>query len=83
MAGRSLDKLASVRDAIGAPADTALIAADASDPASLKAMIDADPIGADHGRPLSALRLRTGGGMRRHPAPIISISAASRSGCAR
>jgi short subunit dehydrogenase-like uncharacterized protein len=40
MAGRSLDKLASVRDAIGAPADTALIQADASDPASLKSMID-------------------------------------------
>jgi short subunit dehydrogenase-like uncharacterized protein len=40
MAGRSLDKLASVRDAIGAPADTALIAADAGDPASLKAMLD-------------------------------------------
>jgi short subunit dehydrogenase-like uncharacterized protein len=40
MAGRSLDKLASVRDAIGAPADTPLIVADASDPATLKAMID-------------------------------------------
>jgi short subunit dehydrogenase-like uncharacterized protein len=40
MAGRSLDKLASVRDAIGAPADTALIVADAGDPKSLKAMID-------------------------------------------
>lgn len=40
MAGRSLDKLASVRAAIGAPADTPLIKADASDPASLKAMID-------------------------------------------
>src|SRR5260370_9499894 len=40
MAGRSLEKLASVRDAIGAPADTALIKADAGDPASLKAMID-------------------------------------------
>src|SRR5882757_4741769 len=40
MAGRSKDKLASVRDAIGAPADTALIQADASDPASLKAMVD-------------------------------------------
>jgi short subunit dehydrogenase-like uncharacterized protein len=40
MAGRSLDKLASVRDAVGAPADTALIVADAGDPASLKAMID-------------------------------------------
>jgi short subunit dehydrogenase-like uncharacterized protein len=40
MAGRSLDKLASVRDAIGAPADTALIEADAGDPASLQSMID-------------------------------------------
>lgn len=40
MAGRSHDKLATVRDAIGAPADTPLIVADASDPASLKAMVD-------------------------------------------
>jgi short subunit dehydrogenase-like uncharacterized protein len=40
MAGRSLDKLASVRDAVGAPRDLPLIAADASDPASLKAMVD-------------------------------------------
>ncbi|WP_213741035.1 saccharopine dehydrogenase NADP-binding domain-containing protein [Bradyrhizobium sp. dw_411] len=40
MAGRSLDKLASVRDAIGAPADTPLIIADASKPESLKAMIE-------------------------------------------
>ncbi|OKO86938.1 saccharopine dehydrogenase [Bradyrhizobium sp. NAS80.1] len=39
MAGRSLDKLKSVRDAIGAPADTPLIAADASDAASLKEMV--------------------------------------------
>lgn len=39
MAGRSLDKLKSVRDAIGAPADTPLILADASDAASLKAMV--------------------------------------------
>jgi short subunit dehydrogenase-like uncharacterized protein len=39
MAGRSKDKLATVRDAIGAPADTPLIVADASDPASLKAMV--------------------------------------------
>ena len=37
MAGRNLDKLATVRDAIGAPAETPLIAADAGDPASLKA----------------------------------------------
>src|SRR6202165_2132702 len=40
MAGRSLDKLAAVRDAIGAPADTPLIVADAGDIASLKAMVD-------------------------------------------
>ena len=40
MAGRSLDKLKSVRDAIGASADTPLIAADSSDAASLKAMVD-------------------------------------------
>ncbi len=31
MAGRSKDKLAAVRDAIGAPADTPLIVADAGD----------------------------------------------------
>jgi short subunit dehydrogenase-like uncharacterized protein len=39
MAGRSFDKLKSVRDAIGAPADTPLLVADASDAASLKAMV--------------------------------------------
>ena len=39
MAGRSKDKLASVRDAIGAPADTPLIVADASDAPSMKAMV--------------------------------------------
>ncbi|MGJ5050047.1 saccharopine dehydrogenase family protein [Bradyrhizobium oligotrophicum] len=39
MAGRSLDKLAAVRDEIGAPADTPLVVADASDPASLQAMV--------------------------------------------
>jgi short subunit dehydrogenase-like uncharacterized protein len=39
MAGRSQDKLAAVRDAIGAPKDTPLIVADAADPASLKAMV--------------------------------------------
>jgi short subunit dehydrogenase-like uncharacterized protein len=39
MAGRSLDRLAAVRDAIGAPADTPLIVADAGDPASLQAMV--------------------------------------------
>jgi short subunit dehydrogenase-like uncharacterized protein len=39
MAGRSLDKLATVRDAIGAPADTPLLSADAGDPGSLSAML--------------------------------------------
>ena len=38
MAGRSADKLAAVREEIGAPASTPLIVADASDPASLEAM---------------------------------------------
>lgn len=38
MAGRSADKLAEVRDLIGAPKDTPLVVADASDPASLDAM---------------------------------------------
>jgi short subunit dehydrogenase-like uncharacterized protein len=40
MAGRSQDKLAAVRDAVGAPKDLALIVADAGDPTSLKAMVD-------------------------------------------
>jgi short subunit dehydrogenase-like uncharacterized protein len=40
MAGRSLDKLASVRDTIGAPKDTPLIAADSSDVGALKAMLE-------------------------------------------
>jgi short subunit dehydrogenase-like uncharacterized protein len=38
MAGRSLDKLESVRDEIGAPDTTPLVVADANDPASLEAM---------------------------------------------
>src|SRR5689334_1731660 len=40
MAGRNPDKLKSVRDAIGASADTALIVADSGDAASLEAMIE-------------------------------------------
>lgn len=39
MAGRSAAKLAEVRDLIGAPADTALVVADADDPAQLTAMV--------------------------------------------
>ena len=38
MAGRSADKLAAVRDKIGAPADIPLIVANSADPASLEAM---------------------------------------------
>lgn len=40
MAGRSAEKLAAVRDEIGAPAETPLVVADASDPASLYAMVE-------------------------------------------
>ena len=39
MAGRSAGKLAEVRDEIGAPASLPLVVADASDPASLAAMV--------------------------------------------
>lgn len=39
MAGRSLEKLAAVRDEIGAPAETPLVTADADDPDSLAAMV--------------------------------------------
>lgn len=39
MGGRSAEKLASVRDAIGAPADTPLVLTDSSDPASLQALM--------------------------------------------
>lgn len=39
MAGRSADKLVAVRDEIGAPAQTPLVVADASDMASLQAMV--------------------------------------------
>lgn len=40
IAGRDLDRLASVREAIGAPRDLPLIAADAGNPASLRAMAE-------------------------------------------
>ena len=40
MAGRNEDKLAAVRDEIGAPADTPLVVANADDPASLEAMAE-------------------------------------------
>lgn len=40
MAGRDMAKLEDVRDLIGAPVDTPLIAADAADPASLRALAE-------------------------------------------
>ncbi|WP_374944664.1 saccharopine dehydrogenase family protein [Sphingomonas sp.] len=40
MAGRDMAKLEDVRDAVGAPADTPLITADAADPASLRALAE-------------------------------------------
>jgi short subunit dehydrogenase-like uncharacterized protein len=40
LAGRNLARLAEVRDAVGGPADTPLLVADAADPASLTAMLD-------------------------------------------
>ncbi|MCR5875108.1 saccharopine dehydrogenase NADP-binding domain-containing protein [Phenylobacterium sp. J426] len=39
MAGRSAEKLAQVRDEIGAPKDTPLVVADAADPASVREMV--------------------------------------------
>lgn len=39
MGGRSADKLANVRDALGAPADTPLVVTDSANPASLKALM--------------------------------------------
>ena len=41
MGGRNADKLAAVRDEVGAPADTPLVVTDTSDPASLQALMDA------------------------------------------
>ena len=44
MAGRSLEKLAAVRDEIGAPVDTALIACDANEPVSLADMVQSTKV---------------------------------------
>ena len=41
MGGRNADKLAAVRDELGAPADTPLVVTDTSNPASLQALMDA------------------------------------------
>ena len=44
MGGRSLEKLAQVRDEIGAPGDTPLVVCDSDDAASLKAMVTATKV---------------------------------------
>ena len=65
MAGRSREKLVSVRDAIGAPAETPLIVADASDAASLQAMIDQTKSIVTTVGPYLLYGNGTGGGVRR------------------
>ena len=67
MAGRSRSKLESVREEIGAGADVALIVADASDPASLEAMVRRAKVALTtvgpyqlYGEPLVAACARTG-----------------------
>ena len=40
MGGRSAEKLAAVRDEVGAPADTPLVVTDTSSPTSLQALMD-------------------------------------------
>jgi short subunit dehydrogenase-like uncharacterized protein len=79
MAGRSLDKLAKVRDAIGAPADLALITVDSTDVPSLRAMIDQTRLVISTVGPYQLY----GSDLLAACAPITSISAASRSGCGR
>lgn len=67
MAGRSAEKLAAVRDEIGAPAETPLVTADAADPASLSAMTARTKVVATtvgpftlYGEPLVAACAQTG-----------------------
>ena len=48
MAGRSADKLAQVRDEIGAPKDIPLVVADAEDAGSMQAMLDNTSMDAPH-----------------------------------
>ncbi|NIJ20978.1 short subunit dehydrogenase-like uncharacterized protein [Sphingomonas naasensis] len=67
MAGRSLTKLQEVRDAIGAPADTPLLTANADDPAALAALVARARVMITtvgpytlHGEPLLAACVETG-----------------------
>jgi short subunit dehydrogenase-like uncharacterized protein len=66
MAGRSADKLAEVRDAIGAPASLPLLTADAADPASLGAMVKQ-----------ARVVLTTVGPYQRHGQALVRMCAAS------
>ena len=82
MAGRSLDKLAKVRDEVGAPADTPLIAADSGDVGSLRVMVEQTRLviaGSVHISFMEPIWLRPA----QQRAPIISIIAVSRCGCGR
>ena len=63
MAGRSKEKLASVRDAIGAPADTPLIVADAERSGLAEGDGGADQVGDYDRRSVSALWRRTDRGL--------------------
>lgn len=66
MGGRSLEKLAQVRDEIGAPGDTPLMVCDSDDAASLKAMVTAtNQSRSHHSWTLSAIRQWSGCGLRR------------------
>ena len=53
IAGRSTGKLAEVRDLIGGPSNLPLIAADASNPASLKAMAESAKVIISRSGPIS------------------------------
>ncbi|MBO6542109.1 MAG: saccharopine dehydrogenase NADP-binding domain-containing protein [Alphaproteobacteria bacterium] len=66
MAGRSAKKLEEVRDLIGAPKTTPLIAADASDPAALKAMVESTKV-----------VLTTVGPYQLYGAPLVAACAAA------
>ena len=65
MAGRSAEKLAQVRDEMSLPADTAMVVADASDPASIEAMGRACRRHHHYGWPLSGLWRAAGFRLRR------------------
>ncbi len=65
MGGRSLEKLAEVRDLIGAPAETPLVAADSDDALALKDMCERTRVVITTVGGVSTLWLQTGRGVRR------------------